>query len=326
MEETKFFTEIFEKIYSQMECNIMYVFLCGGDCKFNGSEKNKQIRNAIKSKLENNADYKIKVLYPEELFFDDSKKNLSEYFKQRDLLELETILANNSNIVCIICESIGSATELGAFTNYRDPEKNELLDKLVAVTYSKYQKDEPSFISEGPIKRLKYTKKHSTRHKVYEYEDHYNDNQIQASQNKLAQELVTEFHKICKINKKNVDRRIFIQKNSNLKNFIGLAYLILWAIYFYGEISTQFKPHLEKELDKLGVKIMGKFDDYYKLAICFLLNNQEYIKKNKTKSVYVLTQKGIDYIKNEVLSCINIKQKDLDYIRMKIMYNQMYKI
>ena len=117
-----------------------------------------------------------------------------------------------------------------------------------------------------------------------------------------------------------------MKKLLHLKNFIGLAYLILWAIYFYGEISTQFKPHLEKELDKLGVKIIGKFDDYYKLAICFLLNNQEYIKKNKTKSVYVLTQKGIDYIKNEVLSCINIKQKDLDYIRMKIMYNQMYKI
>ena len=120
----------------------MYVFLCGGDCKFNGSEKNKQIRNAIKSKLENNADYKIKVLYPEELFFDDSKKNLSEYFKQRDLLELETILANNSNIVCIICESIGSATELGAFTNYRDPEKNELLDKLEKLFKDYFGKEE----------------------------------------------------------------------------------------------------------------------------------------------------------------------------------------
>src|SRR5574344_103530 len=315
------FTDIFDKVYSKLECNIIYVFLCGGDCK---NSEIHQIRDIVKSKIEEKSK-NIKILYPEELFFEDDKKTLSKYFRDKDLLELETILAHNSNIVCIICKSIGSATELGAFTNYKEIDKNELLDKLVAITYSKYEADKPSFISEGPIKRLT-SKEHRSRHKIYDYNDEIEDSQISKNQDKLTEDLISEFEKICKKNKKIINNRIFLQKNVSIKNFIGLAYLILLFIYFYDGISSKIlKPILKDELKNLEISTVSKFEFYYPLAIRFLLNNQNYINQNSKTLDFYLTDNGSKYLKNKLLDLLNIKTSDIDYIRMRIMYNQMYK-
>ena len=109
---------IYENIYLKFENKFIYVFLCGGSCK----ENSKEIRNDISDLLLKNEN--ISVLYPEDVFFEKNEKKL---FPDKDLLELETVLANNSDIVCIICESYGSASELGAFTNRLD---NALINKV----------------------------------------------------------------------------------------------------------------------------------------------------------------------------------------------------
>ena len=225
------FNEIFTRIYSKLECNIIYVFLCGGDCKESkdhNKKNNHQIRNKIKQFLEILSDNKVKVLYPEELFFEKGSKNITKFFKNRDLLELETILAHNANIVCIICESIGSATELGAFTNYREANNNALLDKLVAVTYKKYEKDKPSFISEGPIKRIVSLDKE--KWKLYEYDDDTKKEDYELNQQNLSKELIEKFKKICKKNNKNSKNKIFLQPGEPIKNFIGLVTYFLYVV------------------------------------------------------------------------------------------------
>lgn len=332
--ETKdIFTEIFEKVYSKLECNLIYVFLCGGACE-NGSN---QIRNDIKELLEKESNNKIKVLYPEELFFEKDKKSLTEIFKEDDLLHLETILAHNSNIVCIICESFGSATELGAFTNYKKIDDNVLLDKIVAVTYEEYEKDKPSFISEGPIKRIiQHDKKTGlNKFKLYKYTKDTPSEAIPKLKKDLTEELIDEFHKICIKNNKNSElNRIFLKESLPLNNFIGLSYLILLLIYFYEKLNNMELLNIIKiELNKLKILDFSeekkkdenkKFDMYYKLSKRFLFEIQDFLIEDKNKQ-YCLTNKGLNHIRNNILNPLGIKIMDIDYIRMRIMHNQLYK-
>ena len=320
------FNEIFTRIYSKLECNIIYVFLCGGDCKEpndHNKKDNHQIRNKIKQFLEILSDNKVKVLYPEELFFEKGSKNITEFFRDKDLLELETILAHNANIVCIICESIGSATELGAFTNYREKDDNALLDKLVAVTYTKYKKDEPSFISEGPIKRIISLDK--GKRKLYNYYDDTPEEDYESNQRNLAEELIEKFKKICKKNNRNSDNKIFLQPGEPIKNFIGLAYLILIYLYFYESAgSREIKPFFKNKFEEFNISNLDKFDFYYKIAINFLLDNQEFIYQ-KDNLQFLLTEKGSKYVKSLLKDLININSNELDDIRTRIMYNKLYK-
>ena len=56
--------------------------------------------------------------------------------KNSDLLEYENLLADSADVVCIICESMGSAVELGAFVQ---SEKFE--QKLIVCMNQKYARD-----------------------------------------------------------------------------------------------------------------------------------------------------------------------------------------
>ena len=95
---------IYEKIYKDVFCKtfsrFFFVFLCGGADKNN-------IRNRVRTYLEKE---RFQVLYPEDLFMDMLNRD-----KNSDLLEYENLLADSADVVCIICESMGSAVELGAF-------------------------------------------------------------------------------------------------------------------------------------------------------------------------------------------------------------------
>ena len=55
--------------------------------------------------------------------------------KESDLLSLEKFLADNCDIICIICESAGSLVELGAFTN-----NDATVGKVIAVIEEKRKK------------------------------------------------------------------------------------------------------------------------------------------------------------------------------------------
>lgn len=129
---------IMGRIYEDVFCNTFskscFVFLCGGAGKDN-------IRNAIRPLLERK---QFQILYPEDLFMEMLNRD-----KKSDLLEYENLLANNSDIICIICESFGSAVELGAFV-----QNESINNKMVVAVNQKYSRDK-SFVMLGPIKHLK---------------------------------------------------------------------------------------------------------------------------------------------------------------------------
>lgn len=66
-----------------------------------------------------------------------------------DLLEVEEYLADLSDTILILVESEGSIAELGAFT-----ASDAVRPKVVAIINSTF--DGPSFISDGPVRRLRF--------------------------------------------------------------------------------------------------------------------------------------------------------------------------
>ena len=140
---------IYEKIYKDVFCKtfsrFFFVFLCGGADKNN-------IRNRVRTYLEKE---RFQVLYPEDLFMDMLNRD-----KNSDLLEYENLLADSADVVCIICESMGSAVELGAFVQ---SEKFE--QKLIVCMNQKYARDK-SFIMMGPVKHLEKKNKQKWKGKA----------------------------------------------------------------------------------------------------------------------------------------------------------------
>lgn len=294
---------IYENIYLKFENKFIYVFLCGGSCK----ENSKEIRNDIRDLLLKNGN--ISVLYPEDVFFEKNEKKL---FPDKDLLELETVLANNSDIVCIICESYGSASELGAFTNRLD---NALINKVVSVIYSNFEGDS-SFINDGPIHRIKKNNKNNAC--VY-------DNK-QENKNKLCNDLLNVFKNI----KRNHKQDIIIKQNSVLTSFISLASLYLMLIYFLKPISgMKLERYTEEFLNEMKVRYEKDNRDlsfYHKIAIRYLVNS-EYIKyENENSSDFILTEKGNNYVEKHLKTTItNPKDiKRLENLKYTTIYNRLY--
>ncbi|MEW9939204.1 retron St85 family effector protein [Clostridium butyricum] len=66
-----------------------------------------------------------------------------------DILTFEELLAEISDDIIIIVESMGTACELGAFTI-----KNRYIDKVTVINQKKHAQDK-SFLNDGPIKKIK---------------------------------------------------------------------------------------------------------------------------------------------------------------------------
>jgi hypothetical protein len=107
------------------------VFLCGGA----GSKSRDALRNYLKRHNNN-----LGVFYAERVW--DTIASLD----QRDALQMESDLANLADLVIVIVESPGTFTELGAFSL-----SPPLRKKLLPIVEERY-KQEPSFISTGPLR------------------------------------------------------------------------------------------------------------------------------------------------------------------------------
>ena len=138
--------EIYENIFSNIQQGNIDVFLCGGA---SGSET-QSYRDKIRDILKDNKS--ISILYPEDLFTEMLNK------KKYDLLTLEKFLANNSDLIVIVCESPGSFAELGAFVN------NEMTLKKVVVLLHINFKNTKSFIRQGPVE---YVKKKNSNNVIF---------------------------------------------------------------------------------------------------------------------------------------------------------------
>ena len=134
MDYLQFIERIYDDLYKSIYEDTCYVFLCGGAGK-----------NCIRDKVRKHLEEKqIQVLYPEDLFIEILNRN-----KNTDLLQYENLLAESADIIFIVCESIGSSAELGAFV------QNDIMrNKLLVGINKKYSRDK-SFIMDGPVKKIK---------------------------------------------------------------------------------------------------------------------------------------------------------------------------
>lgn len=287
--------DIVNEIYNEVFCNIQHgnidLFLCGA-----ASTKEKiSYRDIIRSKLEDNSN--LSILYPEDMFMEMLNR------KKYDLLTLEKFLANNSDIILIVCENPGSFTELGAFVNNSDT-----LEKVVILLQTKY-KNTKSFIRLGPVEHVRMKNKNSI---IY-----FNHN-IDEAIDKIKKYLKNRFRYLG-----------YKRKESKIKdlNLIsGQYYFIILLLYFYQELSVKMLVDNLKKLYKMKYNI-EEFDIIYSSAIKRLFKEGLIKKEEPSEKViqYKLTDKGYDFA-SLLLSYVSLENRTraIDKIRLKIMYSQYY--
>lgn len=290
--------KIYLRVFKRINQNYVDVFLCGGA----SSTHKVSIRDKVREKMKkyNN----IRILYPEDLFIEMLKKNRSY-----DLLSLESFLADNSDFICIVCESAGSLVELGAFTNNQDT-----VDKVVAVVEEKRKKDE-SFIMLGPIKLLDKLERKNKKKVVY-----YNRNNLES----LDQEL-SDIFELSKFKRKKILKEKSVN-NKSIDTLIGLYYFITLLLYFFKEItSDQLKDYIKNLYKHHNYKV-SSLDTLFRSSLK-LLQKDKYLEKHiyNSASSYTLTEKGYNEI-NKLLYNLDIKERTklYDNIRFDIIRNKYY--
>lgn len=282
--------EIALRIYKELFCHTcdtsIDIFLCGG-----AKTKSKVNRDTVRRNLEKYG-FLFNIFYPEDLFIELLNK------KEYDLLSLEKYLAENSDYIVIVCESMGSAAELGAFIN-----NSETISKVVVLQDLKF-KNIKSFISEGPIKYLK--KKHKN-HVLY----YKNDSKKIASQLKK----VLKKEKGCG------------EKNKCFKDIdciSGQCNYILFLLYLFDSIERTALLSYINNVDKIKDSELSKL---YQSSLNRLFNIGLVKTNIENKKNLELTKKGIEkveyMIENNLL--ISNRKEILNDIRIKIMYNKFYK-
>lgn len=285
--------KIYDDIYKKTNQNYIDVFLCGGV----SSSRNISVRDIIRKELEKKKG--IRILYPEELFMEILNKD-----KESDLLSLEKFLADNCDIICIICESAGSLVELGAFTN-----NDATVGKVIAVIEEKRKKDK-SFIMLGPIKVIERI---NNRNVFF-----YNKNKLEDLSNELSREIkLRRFRGVIKIE---------TEQNKPLNTILGLYYILPLMLYFFKSLEYIELTNYLKYLFKIKGYDDSDFEWLFRSSLK-LLYKDRYIYKTtvKEKTFYSLTQKGYNNIYN-VLYSIDINNRTLlyDSIRLGIIKSAYY--
>lgn len=261
MNMLKIFTSIYDDIFCKTFSQSFFIFLCGGASQ-------EHIRNKIRNLLEISG---LQILYPEDLFMDMLNRN-----KKADLLEYENLLAANSDAVCIICESMGSAVELGAFI------QNETLQrKLVVCINKKYARDK-SFVMMGPVKHLQ--KKHKSAVIIYK------DTEPQ----KLANDLIARFHRSQKLSVRGNKTQSF----NNLSAYIAFIPMI---VYFFKSITRKDLHKALKELLTVQNAFPSKYNELFNASIKYLIKSGSIVSKydsSEIDDVLSLSKKGYSEVDN----------------------------
>ncbi len=226
--------ETINMIYEDVFCNTFnqscYVFLCGGAGK-------EHIRNKVRPLLEIE---QFQILYPEDLFMEMLNRD-----KKSDLLEYENLLADNSDIICIICESIGSAVELGAFVQNENIKKK----MVVAINY-KYARDK-SFVMMGPVKHLKKTNENSVV--IFKDDD----------PSTLSSDITKAFRRMRKKSSSNK-----AQSFENLSAYIAFAPIV---IYFHQTISRKSLHKNLKVFLKERDRLPTRYNELFNASVKYLI-------------------------------------------------------
>ncbi len=282
---------IYNEIYRDVFCNTYrqtcYVFLCGGAGK-------EHIRNDTRALLE---EKRLQILYPEDLFMEMLNRN-----KKSDLLEYENFLAENADIICVICESMGSAVELGAFV-----QNEGIREKMVVAINRKFARDK-SFIMMGPAKHIR--KNDANRIVIYKQDD----------LEKLRSALVKSFHKIHK--KPGSPQEESFDKLSTYIAFIPMI------VYFFQRISRKQLFHdLKVFLKDKDTVLPQKYNELFNVAVKYLLKNGILVtdfNDETTSGSFSLSQKGYRETRDILSRSVDSKKTLLhDRIRCAIMKEQL---
>lgn len=280
--------KIYTDVYIKLENRSIEVFLCGKK----SNEFEPSIRDQVRQKIENK--HSVRILYPEDLFSDILYKD-----KNSDLLSLEDTLAENCDIICIICESPGAFVELGAFTN-----NDNTFKKIIAVVEEKYKKDR-SFIMLGPIK---FIEKDNKNRVIYYHKDDINE---------LCNKLTKTITKKDYLGRGNKNVQSSVKPNT----IVGLGNLVVVLLFFFSEfeytvlfsyIQHIFSKHLSPLQLNSGI-LNG--------SIKFLFK-EKMIKKKKreTNFVYALTDYGYNAVNGYFCRMRGTRKAELrDGIRLAIM-------
>lgn len=278
---------IFDDVFCKTFTQSFFIFLCGGADR-------RHIRNKIRIQLETTG---LQVLYPEDLFMDMLNRD-----KKADLLEYENLLASNSDIVCIICESMGSAVELGAFI-----QNEKLEQKLIVCVNQKYARDK-SFIMMGPVKHLQ--KKNKSSILVYK------ENEPEL----LGKELSDKFRRLQRLSKRGNKSLSF----NNLSAYIAFIPIIA---YFYKAVK---RKELYKSLKELLVEqntLPSNYNQLFNASVKYLIKSGEIVTKFddfKNDETLSLSSKGYMETSNLLkLSWATNKTMLQDKIRCAILKEQL---
>ncbi len=167
--------------------------------------------------------------------------------KKADLLEYENLLADNSDIICIICESIGSAVELGAFI-----QNEKIKQKMIVAINQRYSRDK-SFVMMGPVKHLQKT----NRDNVVKYKNEDSET--------LGNNLVREFRRFRKHSKSN--------KNQSFSNLSAYIAFIPMIVYFFKTISRKELHKNLKDLLKEKGTLPTKYNELFNVSIKYLVKS-----------------------------------------------------
>lgn len=294
----KILDEIIEIIYNDIFLNLHHntvdMFLCGGA----STRKDISNRDKLRENLKNSKS--LSILYPEDLFMELLNR------KKYDLLTLERFLAQNSDIICIVCESPGSFVELGAFVN-----NENTFDKVVVLLQSKY-KNAKSFINQGPVAMVKAN---DVSNVIY-----FNNN-IEDATKQVNELLRKRFWRFSY-------RSLKYKKRTKDINLIsGQFYFIMVLLYFFSSIEIKKLVQIIKDLYSVQGYNEKEFEMVFTSAIRRLYK-EGILKKvqllDGTNS-YELTNKGYEQAKNLLDSAqISDCTKVIDGIRLKIIRSQYY--
>lgn len=284
--------ETIRKIYEDVFCNTFsqacYVFLCGG-------AKKEHIRDKIRPLLERE---QFQILYPEDLFMEMLNRD-----KKSDLLEYENLLAYNSDIICVLCESIGSAVELGAFV-----QNEEIKKKMIIAINHKYARDK-SFVMMGPVKHLRRT----------------NDNSIVIFKSDdpttLSNDLSKAFHRLHKRGNSN--------KNQSFDTLSAYIAFVPMIVYFYQTISRKALHKNLKAFLKERDCLPSRYNELFNASVKYLIKVGGMVTEydiDEKDETFSLSPKGY----NETLGLIKLSSASErtilhDRIRCAILKGQLKK-
>lgn len=286
---------IIEKIYNDIFLHIQHsnidLFLCGGASNKSYVSNRDQLRKRLEK------DKKLSIFYPEDMFMELLSR------KKYDLFTLENFLAENSDLIMIVCESSGSFTELGAFTS-----NEKTLNKLVVLIQKRYKNDK-SFIMQGPVR---YIETHDKKNVIY-----FN-NDLDDMGKAVEEYLKYWFYR----NKKYTRKYDNYKKEINLIS--GQFYFILLLLYFYNKIETKEMSEAIRHVYQERKFKANQFEILYTAALKRLYKEGMLIKNVENGlNYYKLSKKGyytVKYLLKDVM--VANRGKLINRIRLDIIFAQ----